>query len=198
MEVQPKGWDTRESSSGQTQRYFFTIPTGKWAGTFSAALTWHRVVPITFGTPTLVDLNLRLYAAGGLAVQGSAIDQSISAVDNVEHLFLRNLPAGQYALEVSTGSPTAYALAWEAQLSGGPAASVRRTGSGQIWLDLSGLDPYVTYTVESSSTLAALDWQTATTLRTADTTAATTASWQDTSAGSAVRKFYRLRWTTLR
>ena len=45
-------------------------------------------------------MNLRLVNASGLAV-GSTINESTSSIDNVEHVFLRNLPAGQYALEVN-------------------------------------------------------------------------------------------------
>jgi hypothetical protein len=119
------------------------------------------------------------------------VDESISAVDNVEHLFLRHLPPGEYALEVSAGTPNVtYGIAWEVQTNSGPQLTAQRDGS-QITLSLAQLDPLETYMIESCTNLE--NWQPVTTIRTADTTPATTATWQETTG--AEMKFYRLNWT---
>jgi hypothetical protein len=201
--VAAKGWDYRSASRSTPKRYFFSVPAGSAGRTFSAALTWHRSISFVPGinsaiyTPTYSHLTLKLYAANNLVISGAALDQSNSTLDNVQHLFQRNLPAGQYALEVSSDTTgTNYALAWETQSGSGPTLGTHRDASGQVFLDLSQLDPYVTYTLQQSTDLIA--WTTATTVRTADTTPATTFTWQDTSASSATKKFYRLQWTPLR
>jgi len=189
MERSPRGWDSGTSSTSAPQRYFFTVPAGRWANTFSAAITWHRQFSNGVTDATLADLNLRLVNASGFVI-GSTVDQSVSSIDNVEHLFLRNLPAGQYALEVTADAAgEVFGLAWEAQLGTGPTVTLQRDGSTNA-LSLAQLDPFKTYTVQFSADLVA--WDTATTIRTADTTPATTAQWQET--GSAAR-FYRLSWT---
>lgn len=198
-EVSCRGWDYRSVSTSSSKRYFFTVPDGSCANTFSAALTWHRKLALVAGnyTSTLPQLTLKLYAASGLTIVGTALDQSISTVDNVQHLFLRNLPSGQYALEVSSNTNNInYGLAWEAQTGTGPALSVRIDGSGNVFLDMAQLDPFVTYTIQQSSTLTS--WSDATTVRTADTAASTTATWPDTSATAGTSKFYRLQWTAVR
>jgi hypothetical protein len=170
------------------------------ASTFSCALTWHRTLVFLGAgtyTSTLPQLTLKLYAASNLTVSGAAIDQSISTIDNVQHVFQRNLPAGQYALEVTTNTNSInYGLAWEAQTGTGPTLSVRIDGSGNVYLDLAQLDPFVTYTVQQSSDLT--NWTDATTVRTSDTTASSTFSWQDTTATLGTPKFYRLQWMAVR
>ena len=147
-EVASTGWDCDTAQSTGVKRYFFSIPAGSYGNTFSAALTWHRTIDYTYnpGDPpsippsasyssTLPDLNLKLYAASGLVV-GATLDQSISALDNVEHLFQRNLPAGQYALEVSSNTDSVtYGLAWQVQPGAGPTAIVR-VEAGVANLDL--------------------------------------------------------------
>lgn len=199
-EVGLRGWDARDSSTATPRRYYFTIPQGAWAGTFSAALTWHRSLSAPFDTSSLVNLNLKLYASSGFDLLGSPIDQSISTVDNVEHLFQRNLPPGQYALEVTTDTDAvSYAIAWEAQTTlTGPTLAIRRGTGGEVLLDLAQLDPFLTYTIEASPGLSPSDWQPAATLRTADTTASTTATWQEPQAPLPQAKFYRLGWTSPR
>ena len=197
VEVAPLGWDFTTSSSTAARRYFFTVPSGHMSNTFSAALTWHRnIQDITF-TSTVPDLTLRVYASTAFSPATSAIDQSNSAVDNVEHLFLRNLPPGQYMLEVTSDTDgQTYALAWEAQIGSGPETTPRRDAGGNVFIDFTDLDPFVTYTVETSTTLGSTSWSSAGTFRTADTTPSTSFSWP---AGAPLpNRFYRLRWNAVR
>ncbi len=115
--VASRGWDYNTTAAA-ARLYFFDIPAGDTASRLSAVLTWNRIVADTlavgWGNPSsnVPDLALRIYAASGFT-KGVLVDQSISAVDNVEHLYETTLPPGRYALEV-TGNQTgiAYGLAW--------------------------------------------------------------------------------------
>jgi hypothetical protein len=193
------GWDFGSVKSSTAKRYFFSIPQGSLANTFSAALTWHRSINFISGnyTSSLPHLTLKLYASNNFTV-GTVIDQSNSTLDNVQHVFQYNLPAGQYALEVSTtsGSSVAYGFAWQSIRGNGPSILASVHPDATVWLDLARLDPYVTYTIQQSSDL--IHWSNATTVLTSSGTASTTASWQDNSASPSTPKFYRLQWTAVR
>lgn len=99
-----------------TRSYDFTIPETRWADDFSVVLNWNHS-----GSGTARDLKLALYA---LRDGPTLLDQSDSAVDNVEHIYQRNLPAGTYRITVSRAdtenAAIDYGLAWEAQLGDGP------------------------------------------------------------------------------
>lgn len=193
-----RGWDYGTTNNNATgKRYFFSIPAGRYATTFSAALTWHRAI---FGSPgsytsSLSDLNLKLYASTNFTPGTTALYSSSSTVDNVEHLFCYNLPPGQYMLVVTTAVRNInYGLAWDAQLGNGPVLALQNLG-GQVQIDATSLDPQLSYTLESSPDLVS-GWTTEQTFRTADTTPAFTYTWQAVQPAS--RYFYRLRWTPVR
>lgn len=120
--VNDKGWDYGQSAS-TPKLYFFDIADYS-SGELSVILAWNRIVTDgmngpNWGNPTssLANLNLKLYSAAGFAT-GSLIDQSMSTVDNVECLYQVNLPAGRYAIEVSSLSGQAdYGLAWQSNIS---------------------------------------------------------------------------------
>jgi len=198
VESPSRGWDYGASTSNSTgKRYFFSIPAGRYATTFSAALTWHRTISGLNEnyTSTLSDLNLQLYASTSFTPGSSALYASTSSVDNVEHLFCYNLPPGQYMLVVTTSTNNrSYGLAWDAQLGNGPAMTLQGSG-GQLQLNAASLDPQLSYIIESSPDLVS-GWTTEQTFRTADTTPAFTYAWQPTQTAS--RYFYRLRWTPVR
>ncbi|MEZ5386204.1 MAG: hypothetical protein R3F13_11880 [Prosthecobacter sp.] len=199
VERSRRGWDYATTTTSATgRRYFFSVPAGQYARTFSAALIWHRSLVRIAGsyTSSLANLNLRLYATDNFAVVGGAIGSSISAVDNVEHLHFYNLPPGQYAIEVTAGTLNQpYALAWDATLSAGPQLA-SHVSEGQLWLDASNLDPLLTYTIEAAPSPTG-EWMTEHTFRTADTTASFSYSWQ-APAPAGTRRFYRLQWTPVR
>ena len=199
VERAPLGWDYTPASNSTGRRYFFTVPSGQSANTFAAALVWHRNITDIIFNATLPNLTLKLFASTAFVPAASPIDQSNSAVDNVEHLFLRNLPPGQYMLEVTSNTNNHnYALAWEARLGAGPMLAARRDASGNVLVDFTDLDPFVTYTVLRSSTLMGGSWMTAGTFRTADSTPATTHTWQDTATPYPAARFYRIEWPSVR
>jgi hypothetical protein len=185
-----RGWDFRQSQTTEPRRYFFRLLPGQWGATVAATLTWHRTVSADFTTASLANLNLHLRQATGFT-PGVLVDESVSGIDNVEHLFLRNLPPGEYVLEVSAAAADVdYGLAWEVQLGTGPQLVAQRDGA-TVNLMLSQLDPLKSYTLQGSTDLQ--EWQLLTTIRTADSTPATSAHWQEINP--ATQKFYRLSWT---
>ena len=198
VERSMQGWDFATSTTDANgRRYFFTVPECSVAETFSAALVWHRVIMNVFGSSLsfLPDLNLKLYAASGFNT-GAVISSSTSSVDNVEHLFLRHLPAGQYCLEVTAvADGYDFALAWQAVPGIGPRVT-SRISSGQLFIDAASLDPLTTYTLETAPDLSSA-WTTVETFRTADDTASFTHTWTSPTA-PATRQFFRLRWTPVR
>lgn len=193
-----QGWDfsTTTTSSGG-RRYFFAIPEHSLADTFSATLVWHRHITNLLGSysSSLPDLSLKLYAASGLATN-ALISSSTSTVNNVEHLFLRHLPAGQYCLEVTSDTNGHdFAVAWQGVTGIGPQLASRISGS-QLWVDASMLDPLTIYTLETAPDLSSA-WTAVETFRTADGTASFTHTWSSPSTPS-TRQFFRLRWTPVR
>ena len=112
------GWDFNTNSSSAlndgVDHYYFNVSNNFVGQKFlaTATLVWHR----QFGQTNLNDLNLFLYACAN----SNLVTCSTSRVDNVEHLYLTNLPAGRYDLQVlkkggaaSVSSNEVYALAFE-------------------------------------------------------------------------------------
>ncbi len=199
VSVGARGWDFNKTSNSTPRRYFFTVPEGRFADRLSVALTWNRDVTRRFSispvgwayNSTLYNLDLRLRKATGFA-PGDEVDASVSTVDNVEHVFQRNLPAGDYVLEVSANSNDRnYAIAWNAEIGPGPQLTVARDGTG-VTVSAENLDPFVTYTLVSSPDMAGETVET--TFRTVDTAASTTWTWTDDETPVPDRKFYWLRW----
>ena len=88
----PSGWDFENISSTATNdavnHYFFNATNGL----ATATLVWNR----QFGETNINDLDLFLFNAAN----SNLVACSTSRVDNVEHIFLPQLPAGIYDLQV--------------------------------------------------------------------------------------------------
>jgi hypothetical protein len=112
------GWDFNALTNGHTgmtynteqvNHYYFNLP-GNINYTLTTTLAWDRHA----GSNSLNDLNLFLYNANS-----NLVVCSTSMVDNVEHLFLKNLPPGRYDLQVQknpgirVSADETYALAFE-------------------------------------------------------------------------------------
>ena len=115
-------WDHHLLGPNGTADYRLNIPAGQSGVELSAFLVWHRTLTDTNPLPTaftlapdpLINFTLTLFrdpAAGGAAV---TIDSSTSTLYNLEHVWQKNLPAGNYRLRVSRGSGSGheFALAW--------------------------------------------------------------------------------------
>lgn len=111
------GWDFNTNDSSATQdainHYFFNVTNGVGSDfTLTATLVWNRHQNET----AINNLALFLYNA----VTGNLVAASTSIVDNVQQVFVRQLPQGRYDLQVwkagGSGIVTTnetYALAWE-------------------------------------------------------------------------------------
>lgn len=110
------GWDYGTVVRNGPKRYFLEVPSSRLIKTASVVLHWNRKVtgsPPSYGT-SLANLDLGLYSASGFT-KDAQLDLSVSTVDNVEHIFRRDLGPGRYLLEVSSGSSVTreYAIAWD-------------------------------------------------------------------------------------
>ncbi len=121
-----QGWDYVTTMTANTSLFWsFRVHTP--VAELSAIASWNRQVATTYTTTTLQDFDLRLWKvqAGGLisisgdagtGVYASGNVESNSLIDNTEHLYLRDLAAGDYVLELKrkTGTQVAYpvVVAW--------------------------------------------------------------------------------------
>lgn len=118
--VTRQGWDFNQTAEpGSYRTYTFTVPDGTDVGEMSIALTWNRIIRSTlvggFGNlqSDLADLNMAISRIDGDT--SVPIDASLSAVDNVEYLSLRNLAAGTYQVAIAADQANVdYVLAWNA------------------------------------------------------------------------------------
>ncbi|MEO5803674.1 MAG: S8 family serine peptidase [Verrucomicrobiota bacterium] len=127
------GWDFNSIANNPNQdranHYYFSLPASTMKTfTLTATLAWNRQVNQT----DINDLDLFLYDTSN----SNLVAASTSRVDNVEHIFNTNLPAGRYDLQVlkKGGEGTilnneTYALAFETfALS----LSISRTGTNVV------------------------------------------------------------------
>jgi len=110
--IGPRGWDFQQMAPGGISYYRFRIT--EEVNDVSILVTWNRVFTTTISAGTTANLNLRLHKVlpasttlislegdGGLGVFDVGNIASLSAVDNVEHVFLRDLAPGDYVIEVA-------------------------------------------------------------------------------------------------
>ena len=115
-----RGWDYIPTVVANTSAYWSFRLSGP-VDEMSVVATWHRQVAINFSSWNMQDLDLRLWRmAGGqlVSISGEAGAgafaggncESVSTVDNTEHLYLRNLAAGDYVLELKRKAGTQSSL----------------------------------------------------------------------------------------
>ncbi|MCI0332647.1 MAG: S8 family serine peptidase [Planctomycetes bacterium] len=120
--VDPIGWDLSTVGSGQFVDYAID-PKLNFGTKLSATLTWNRHVGRTDNGNNIVDAGDTFFVAQSLSnlnlqllKDGNLIAQSISGVDNVEHLYFDIDQSAQYTLRVLGtnvfGGPEKFALAW--------------------------------------------------------------------------------------
>lgn len=112
------GWDYKLTfdSSGAVY-YDFEVAAGHTANDLSIILTWNAEIIDADESgafdPSLVvaDLNLRLYDSTNSFLD-SIVDESLSTVDNIEHLYFESLGPGRYTIEVTGDQGRDYGIAW--------------------------------------------------------------------------------------
>jgi hypothetical protein len=121
----PGGW-AHLKMKGSSQRSFGLVTQGP-RRSLSIVLVWHRRIDgrvghvgpdrqrVWYDSPRTADFDLRLFFSQG---QGTdcLVALSDSEVDNVEHLYLPEVPAGRYRLEVLRQSDR-HREAWDAALA---------------------------------------------------------------------------------
>ena len=160
-------------------------------------LTWFRQfeedpAANNFATlPTLADFALRLYESQD-GTLGTQLALSDSEVDNVEHIYLTDLPSGEYTITVQTDTTTPYGIAWQSQLSGLPTVAIDPPsgGSGSVSLNMVNLVVGETYTLQFSDNL--ITWSN---LHTVTAGSETEPFVQMVMPTSPSRGFYRIVWT---
>ncbi len=119
--VPSSGWHLGDTASGDSAVYFLSLDADQ--ETFTANLTWHRLFDLEGADfqnaePLVARLELRLFESDGFTL-GDEVQISTDPVNNVQHLYIEDLPAGEYALRIDviddpTPDGTPYALAWNA------------------------------------------------------------------------------------
>jgi|GEM_PF-963901 len=109
-----KGWDYGPSIDPTTPMYW-NINVGQTVTEASILLDWNAKYQDGSGnfnsTLSLANMDLKLFDST-TSFLGTEIVSSRSLVDNIEHIYLRNLNAGLYTIQVSSTANSAFGLAW--------------------------------------------------------------------------------------
>lgn len=140
--VAATGWDLHSVGFGLTNLYRVAAPI---AGEIRLTLTWYRNVGggPTFTVTSLNDLDLLLWHSDdpGFSTR-TLVAQSISTVNNVEHLYLTNAPFGYYEFGVhfksrviGTDASEWYGIAWNLSAVPEPSMLMLLTtgAAGLLW-----------------------------------------------------------------
>jgi hypothetical protein len=188
-------WSRVTLNTATTADYLLTIPPGSAGETLSAVAVWNRIVrdgnPLSgflVTVDTLANYNLSL---ARVPVTGSPVvlEESLSTIENVEHVYRRNLPSGTYRLRLSlaSGSNVPAALAWRlTPVPHRPGIALTRD-AGQDQLAFTGLLPGQSYLIQSSADL--MVWNPGQAFN------ATAANFSWSTPTSPSRRFYRLAAT---
>lgn len=161
--VRATGWDHATGSPSEPRRYRFRVPEDAVAVDLSILLAWNRTItdsapgPLFEPSPSLANLDLFLRRVDSTAGSDALIDSSIGTGNNIEHLFVPVLPAGDYAIEVSADDAVDFALAWRANIVSevNPDLSITLSPDlDEVTLTWDSI-PGRTYTIEQSSGLTA-------------------------------------------
>jgi hypothetical protein len=111
-----RGWDYGNLAAGGSSLFWnFQVDPGQIISEASVLLTWNakysNLLLNSPGTLSLANLDLRLYDST-MGFLGTQVAASLSTVDNVEHLYLKNLASGLYTIAVTGDAATDFGLAW--------------------------------------------------------------------------------------
>ncbi len=120
--IQHAGWDLASVSTASSSYYRFRLRDE--ADSVDVVATWHRRVPSNFNSFTVADFDLHLWRVDdqdqllpllgddGLGVFASGNINSVSTINNVEHLHIEGLAACEYVIEVRRNDSVS-ADAWD-------------------------------------------------------------------------------------
>ena len=131
------GWDYEPAIEAGGDRYYeFVVAENTLVAELSLVLTWNmEIIDINSGSQfspveSLADMNLQFYNS----TQGflnELVDSSVSAIDNIEHIYLKHLTPGTYHLRVTSDLEFDYGLAWRSSVIAAPVVG----GFGAKFLD---------------------------------------------------------------
>jgi PEP-CTERM motif len=129
-----RGWDYGESIAAGTSLYW-TFRVDAPIPETSVVLAWNALYQDTLGnyngTLSLANMDMRFYNSS-TSFLGTELAASLSTVDNVEHIYLRNLSAGTYTLAVTSDRNTQFGVAWNLTAVPEP-SSIALVGLIGIW-----------------------------------------------------------------
>lgn len=136
--VKSTGWDYVNIGAGGQVIYGFDILEGQSAQSLSVTATWNRQITATpdpvnpsgapmILTPSLANVDLRIYGP-----TGSLVSQSVSTIDNVEHIYLSNVGPGHYTVVANSDQNWNVALTWQAALAGDAFLSVASADNQKV------------------------------------------------------------------
>jgi hypothetical protein len=142
--VDPIGWDLHAVGNGEFIDYVVD-PLLVSGSSLTATLTWYRHIGRIDDGNEQVDANDGFFlqqALSDLSLQvlrnGNLIAESISSVDNVEHLFIDLDRSARYTLRVFGagvfGGPEQFALAWHGIAAPEPTSAVLLIFAAVAWL----------------------------------------------------------------
>ena len=151
------GWD--QSTLGFGGSAVYTIVLDQPTSELSCIIAWNRIINseswLDGGAfnATVANMSLQLHRVDGGVP--TLYDSSDSAVDNVEHVYLRNLAPGTYTLTVDTDVAVDFGIAWRAEQGELPKLTVAEGAvSGDAEFAFSNLAVGKSYTLLSSTDLA--------------------------------------------
>ncbi len=125
------GWDYQSgiSSPGTTTRYYdFQVPAGQLANELSIILAWNAEVTDTNGGPpfdpstSLANMDLEFWDST-LTFLDSKLTESVSTIENAEHIYMTGLGEGTYTLALTSDTDRDFGLAWRMDLAPVPEPS---------------------------------------------------------------------------
>lgn len=109
-----RGWDYADAINPLGSLYWnFNVAAGHEISEASILLTWNAQYGTSNfnNTLSLANMDMRFYNSTG-GFLGTLLSSSLSTVDNVEHIYLKNLTAGTYTLAINSNFSTSFGLAW--------------------------------------------------------------------------------------
>ena len=122
--VTEEGWDYEPAIVAGTDLFYeFEVAANSVMDELSIILTWNMDIIDLNGSAAIFDpqeslanMDLAFFNSTG-GFLNTMIDQSISSVDNIEHIYLQDLAAGTYHLRVSSDLTHDFGLAWRSSSS---------------------------------------------------------------------------------
>ncbi|MFP6874296.1 MAG: hypothetical protein VCA55_12410 [Verrucomicrobiales bacterium] len=186
------GWDRAALPAGGNSVYSLKLEED--ITEFSVMLNWNRTIitaPWLGGgsyNESIADMSLQLHRVdNGISV---LLDASDSSIDNLEHLYLQGLSAGNYTLTVTTDIAGDYALAWRADRGKLPGVTfAARVTENESTFSFTNLIPGKEFTLGKSANL--ISWSDHHVFTPAEESESFT---DPTGHAAGATAFYRLSW----